>query len=425
MAGQDPLAALGGIPAVSAASSQQDPLTAIGGIPATSTATSAQSAPSTLSNIGGGIADAASDVWGAVKNTVSPKAIWDSLPPVQLADSTEQVLPLINEYEKSRASGGSISDAIKAADATARQHASNIHPIDQVVAAFKANPTRATARTLTDAAALASSMFFGAEGASVAPEAEVAPAAEAVAATKPEGILSRINPFRTAKEAKLAASQPGAAGAVRTVAGAGADTPILQGDTTVLDDSLNSLATNKAAAYKKIDDTVGFDLKAEKLKLKDTQYAVKQPGADTAGLQAEINDSTKRIADANTKLAAAKIDPKSGDVLNTSWEAGKSFKNVLTRATAPDGSINVDQLLSGSKNLRFNKWGDRLAQFMGKGDVDAGKPLADAYIEQLQGAQKAGVHAMKVNNISKWVGGIMGSSALGTGTYEGVKKLLE
>jgi hypothetical protein len=137
------------------------------------------------------------------------KTVWDNLPPVQLADSVKQILPLVDTYEKSRAGGASISDSLHAVNETAKQHISNVSQIKPVVDAFRANPTRETARALTDAAALAASVFAG--GAAAAPE-EAEAAATAAAPAEAEAVGSPIwrmlnNPwgeFQKALRAKAA-----------------------------------------------------------------------------------------------------------------------------------------------------------------------------------------------------------------------------
>ena len=173
-----------------------------------------------LNKVGEGGAEAARDIYGVVKPMATDaaismipgglgyeaikqapavaKTIWNNLPPVQLADSVKQILPLVDTYEKSRASGASISDAIHAVNETAKQHTSNIINIKPAVDAFRANPTRETSRAVLDAAALAASMFAGNEAAPEEAAAVTAPAAES------EGLLTRLtNPFR-AKAASAA-----------------------------------------------------------------------------------------------------------------------------------------------------------------------------------------------------------------------------
>ena len=76
---------------------------------------------------------------GGSAETNALKTVWDNLPPVQLADSVKQILPLVDTYEKARAKGAPISDAINAVNEAAKQHTSNIVQIAPVVDAFKAN----------------------------------------------------------------------------------------------------------------------------------------------------------------------------------------------------------------------------------------------------------------------------------------------
>lgn len=393
--------------------------------------------------IGDAARDTAGDIAGAVKNMIptSPldtrmaQSVWNNLPPVELADAVKQTLPLIHAYETSRSGGASIGDALKVVDSTARQHASNVANVKPIVEAFRNNPTRETARALMDAAALAASMFIPGADEEAVTEASTAAAPEATAAAAPEAEavgspswLQKMNPFKrlltSPKEAGIAATQEPGAEAIRTATGAPAGTPILAGKQTAADDAIAKLGVQKDAAYKQIDDTVGFDLKAENQKLRDTQYAIKQPGADTKGLQAEIDASTQQIAEANAKLAKAGIDPKTADQLNTSWEAGKQFKNDIVRSTSPDGKIKIDSLLNRGKLSRFNPRGDRLAQFLGKGDVAAGKVAADQYMQDLAVAQKAGVRAVNAQRVHQWVAGLIGTTLAGAAGYEGGKLLL-
>jgi hypothetical protein len=198
--------------------------------------------------------------------------------------------------------------------------------------------------------------------------------------------------------------------------------PLIQNGSTILDDHLNALRGLEKTAYKQVDDTVGFDLKAEKAQLANDQYKLSQLGntdsdiTQRGNLIEAINDSTDRIAEAQGKLQQAGIDPKAADAMHQQRMAGMEFKKALVQSTAPDGSVNVDRLLNTSKNLRFSKYGDRLQQFLGS------KEAADSYMAQLQQAQKLGVHAMKANAIArivgKWVaGGLIGGGAADLGYH--------
>ena len=244
----------------------------------------------------------------------------------------------------------------------------------------------------------------------------------------------RVNPFRAIVKGKAVAQEPAiaavrggvAAGAPDVAAGVQA-APILKGSETILDEPLSALATKAKAAYKQIDDTVGFDLKELKTQLGNDQYNLQQLGNTTAdvaqrkALQASITDSTQRIAQAEAKLRTAGIDPKAGDVLFKAGQAGADFKNVLVRATKADGTVDVDKLVTQSKALRFGRRGDRLAQYMGQGNAAAGQKAADEYMNQITAAQQAGVKAMRMQRIAEWVGGIIGAgTAVGAG-----KQLME
>jgi hypothetical protein len=385
-----------------------------------------------IGKIGEGTAEGASDLWGMVK--AAPAGIWHLLERTA-ADPTsvvpdvikhpidtyhtdlQRALPIVNEYEKARSSGKSIPESLSAANNQARTMGGITGTIAQKINDLQKNPTREGVRDLTDIVGVLAAGYglgkgVGAllpeEGAAVASTA-VAPEAEAAAGTP--GWFARNNPFKkpftSPKDLGTATAQPVATAAVRSAVGAEAEAPILAGSKTVVDEPLADLATKKSAAYKQIDDEVGFDLKAEKQKLSDTQYAIRQPGADVPKLQTEMDASTQRIADANTKLAAAKIDPKVADALNTSWKAGADFRQAIVRSTASDGTIDVNKLLNQSKNLRFTpKRGDRLAQFFGQGDAQAGKAVADNYISELEQAQKTGKMFMDArtlrNNLLKW-----------------------
>ena len=182
----------------------------------------------------------------------------------------------------------------------------------------------------------------------------------------------------------------------------GNNAPLVKGNTTILDDHLDTLAGNEKAAYKRMDDTAGFDVKALKDKLKTDKYNLKQLGSSdpdkTGRLVEAINDSTDRIAEANEKMKAAGIDPDEADALHQQRMAGEDFKKVLTTYTNADGSVNVKGLLRGSKQLRFSQYGDRLEQLTGSSDA------ADKFINQLDAMDKLGAHAIKAQKIAKMIG---------------------
>jgi hypothetical protein len=189
--------------------------------------------------------------------------------------------------------------------------------------------------------------------------------------------------------------------------------PLVKGHNTFMDEHLSTLKENEGAAYKKMDETAGFDVKAEKQQLANDQYKLNQLGntdADTTqrgNLIESINDSTDRIVEAEAKMQEAGIDPKSADGIHQQRMAGQDFRKSLIKNTNPaDGSVNVDGLLNDAKTLRFGKYGDRLQQFMGKEG-------ADKYVSQLEDMQKLGAHAMKAQKIAVWLGKYVAPEAVG------------
>jgi hypothetical protein len=374
--------------------------------------------PSTLSSIGSGLEETGSDIWNAVKATVNPMTS-GALGAVSNAyQHISEAVPLFQAYEGARSSGKGIVDSLSAANDKAKQIADAQDVLKQRVDEFKKNPTQATTRAVGDAAALAASIWAGgkltgvlgaAGAADVAPEAEAATEAGTEAASAEESGVEQPGILQQVIKGEKVAQQPAQA-AVRQAAGAIADAPILQGNTTVLDEPLANLKQQEAAAYKQVDDAVGFDLKAEKASLSNDQYKLAQLGNTDADITARgnlteaINDSQDRIAEAEEKLQEAGIDPKAADTLHQQRMAGFDFKKALVKNTNPDGTVNVDGLLNDSKNLRFSKRGDRLQQFMGSDG-------ADEFMNQLQQAQDLGAHAMKAQKIAKIVSGLIAGSA--------------
>jgi hypothetical protein len=223
----------------------------------------------------------------------------------------------------------------------------------------------------------------------------------AVADSVPASVAEQPGILQQVIKGEKVAQQPAQA-AVRQAAGAGEEAPVLQGNTTVLDEPLANLKQQETAAYKQVDDAAGFDLKAEKAQLANDQYKLAHLGNTDADITARgnlrdaINDSQDRIDAAEQALQEAGIDPKAADTLHQTRMAGLDFKKALVRNTNPDGTINMDGLLTASKNLRFTKYGDRLQQFMGEDG-------ADKFMSQLQQAQELGSHAMKAQAIAKLI----------------------
>ena len=378
-----------------------------------------------LAAIGEGSGEALGDIWDAVKGL--PGGILHSLPPVQFHDTIKQAVPIFQAYEQARSSGKGVWDSMRQANEVAKQHDAAQQALQTRIDEFKKKPGAATVRAIANAATVAATIY---DGGALSPANTELPAgvAEANAAARtaaesttaesavPEaesqpGIVQQI-----VKGKKVA--QPGAEAAVRkgvqssTEAAGTADEsvaanienqPVLKGNQSIVDEPLSALKEKESALYKKVDDAVGFDLKAEKAQLANDKYKLSQLGNTDAditqrgNLTEAINDSTDRIAQAEAKLKDAGIDPKAADAAHQQRMAGQDFKKALVKNTNSDGSINVDGFLKDAKNLRFSKYGDRLGQFMGNNG-------ADAFVSKLEQMQKLGAHAMKTQQIAVWLG---------------------
>jgi hypothetical protein len=325
---------------------------------------------------------------------------------------------MIQDYESYRQQGKGMNEAASAAMDAHQKRNDVLKGLQQRFKEFSTNPDAATGRAIVDAIPWIIGGAFG--GAEVAPEeAGLSSTMEAAAPEVPKpGIVKQIIKGKNV-------NQPGAQAAVRggvqasTEAAETADEslaaniknqPLVKGPNTVLDEHMSALQDNETAAYKKMDDAAGFDVKAEKQQLVNDHYKLKQLGNTDADVTARgnliesINDSTDRIAQAEAKMKAAGIDPKAADAIHQQRMAGTDFKKSLVKNTNPaDGSVNVDGLLNDAKKLRFTKYGDRLQQFMGKEG-------ADNYVSQLEEMQKLGAHAVK----ARWVAGIT-ATVLGLG----------
>lgn len=227
-------------------------------------------------------------------------------------------------------------------------------------------------------------------------------AGSATPAAESGGIIQKI---RQVFQGKNVAQAP-AKEAIRSSVNAAEDAPLLEGDKTIVDEPLKALETSKKAAYQKMDEAAGFDVKAEETQLKNDLYKRQQLGntesdvTQRAKLDESIADSQKRLSDAQAKMKDAGIDPTEAKTLNTQWKAGQDIKKIIVQNTSADGqSVKVGNLLEGLKKAQFSKYGNRVEQFLGS---DKGKQL----MSELMQAQKAGESAVKVQRIAKYIAGL-------------------
>lgn len=357
----------------------------------------------------------AGEVLTDVKDVLNPvniaKSAWDSFPPVGAYQSIQNAIPVIRAYESARAAGKTVTDSLAVADELAKQQNAVHQILQQRAEEFKKAPGQATVHALGDIATLAATFFEGpkALGESGLPEAG---AAETVA--KPSLVQQVV------KGEKVA--QPMVESAVRTAAG-GTEAPLVDvaRRQTFLDEHLADIGKTEKAAYREMDDVAEFDVKAERKQLANDQRKLKQLGNTEADVNQRgkliesINDSQDRIKAAEQRLKEHGIDPTAADKLHQQRMAGIEFKNRLIANTdKATGDLNVKGLLNDAAKARYSKYGDRLEQFFGS------KEAADRYVTNLQEAEKAGIQAVKAQQIAKWMGGILG---LGT-VEETARRLL-
>jgi hypothetical protein len=106
--------------------------------------------------------------------------------------------------------------------------------------------------------------------------------------------------------------------------------------------------------------TMAIDIKndAEASGLDLTRIKQNSPEAD------KVQQTVVHAVYGNVYVAAGSQVINTQNIEVGNWD---DLHKTLKRTNA-DGSVNVDGLLSDSKNLRFTKYGDRLEQFMGNGN---------------------------------------------------------
>jgi len=248
---------------------------------------------------------------------------------------------------------------------------------------------------------------------------DIVDAGSALAMERIGGMVTRggdPNVIQRIMKGKGAAQEPAQA-AIRKIAGASEETPLLEGHNTVLDESLSKVKAQERAAYKAQDKVADFDVKETRAKLKDAEYKIKQPEIDDATrerLQKTIDESKKALEGAEARLKEEGIDPKAADQIFQKRKAMEEFRKGIVQHVSADGeSVNVDGVLNYAKKLRNSKYGDRLEQI-------AGKQGADEFMAELQHAKDIGAHSLKTQKLFKkialWAGaGVVGGGAAGLG----------
>lgn len=196
-----------------------------------------------------------------------------------------------------------------------------------------------------------------------------------------------------------------------------------------LTEPIKSAESNASSLYKQIDDASGADFKALGKKLQATNRALRNSvdDAEEARLTERRDNIEETVADAKAKAREAGVDPKVLDQADAEFKKmsaltdveKKIFKNVkVVKGNAAKGSaetVDIDKAVEELQKLQDNeKYGaPRLEQAFGKQG-------ASDLLEKFYDAQRQGVHAMKMQQVSKWVAKIAGGAAL----YEGARAVV-
>jgi hypothetical protein len=398
-------------------------------------------------DIGQGISKAGSDVAGAVKSI--PSAVYHANPLIQVNDSIKQSLPILDAYEKTRSGGGSVADAITAANDQADKQNGVGKMLQDRVADFKKNPTQESVRGILDIAALAASIYGGGEAVGgeaateegtgeleastdAASEAETAPTANnspAEGSSTPQtptspptasspGIVQKIKQAVSPNEA----TQPGAQAGMREAAG------IPEGQSLRTGIDVETPMKVAKDLYGQIDEAAGTDFKGLYDKLDTAQDAAREAASGSAEeAKAELNIKNTQDAIDEAKQMAAKqgiqdVDKSlaKADAKFTEAQANKDLNSKffnrqgIIKGNTAHGSpetIDVDKGIDALENLdKKNKFGVSRLQQSSLGEDGAFK-LKQA----LYDAQKTGAKVLTRNKIL----GILSTGA----TIEGIRSL--
>jgi hypothetical protein len=363
--------------------------------------------------------------------------IWHQLPPVELYDQTKQALPVINAYEKARSTGATVGDAIKAADAQARSQNGVGQRIQEAVAAFKANPTRESVKTMLDAAVLAASTLIGGEA--VAPEVaggeasledlEAANAAKAAQAAPKPGLVQNV--LKGEQVAQAPAKQALRSGANAAAQDAGVATKVAPAAETqpirsLMDKPIAELAKTERATYDAINKAAGTDLKDLYDYRSELQDALDDPTnvANRTSLQKEMKVTQGQIDKAEASAAKNGVKPDAlthakamtqqryamMDLKKKLFDNESVVSGNLEHGVTED--INVKSAIRQLENL------DKPSKFAPEGTPTRlqqalGEDGARALKQSLYDAQNAGQSALTKQKWATYLGtGIGGGTAI-------------
>lgn len=357
-----------------------------------------------------GLKEGAGDVWDTIKATVShPLNAAGGLigAGAQTYDSIKEMVPVLHAYENARASGKGVIDSLSAANDQAKQQDQAVQMLKERAEEFKKSPTAAGMRAIVDAGAAALAMWAGDRALGKIGAPEVA-APEVEASAENPGIVQQVLKGKDV-------AQPQAKAALQAT---GEATPSLR-DT--LDTRIKDTFKKASDAYSAVDDAAGTDIKGLSNKLnkavRQSRMAATPEAADA--WEEKINDLAATIDESKQRAIQAGVDPATLKDADASFRQAKAleevnqrvFKNVNvvkgnTAAGTPE-TIDVDKAVDALQALQNKEkfGGPRLEDAFGK---DGAKELLDNFYE----AQRNGVHALKVQQVAKWVGGLIAGGTI-------------
>lgn len=370
--------------------------------------------PSLLGTIG-------SDVAGMGKGMLEMAGMF-AQPGMGVYDPNSPVAKMLaQQWDASVQAKNRMVDAAKKGDwLGVTQHAAGIIPVannvDAAMTNYQANPSHENLAHVITASlpAFVPSMIRGAGLASDALKVGGSTAGE-VAEEGTEAAEETPNPGLVKKIVKgKNVEQKPAQTALKEAAGT---------DEESLQETLaKPIADNQAKAdslYDEMDKT-GVDVKNLTQKLRNTERKLTQltdtPEDQTLeskllnsreGLIQKIKDSgvsDDQIAEADTQFQKTKA---LSDIQSRIFKNPSVVEGDVAHGT-PE-TVNVDSTIKALKKLETSKYGNRVEQAFGK---DGANELFDKLYE----AQRMGVHAMKVQQVAKWIGGVVGMGTILAGT---------
>jgi hypothetical protein len=266
-----------------------------------------------------------------------------------VTDSLKTASHMIDAYEKSRASGASITDSLHAANERAKQADAITPYVQKRITEWQENPGPETSRALVEAAALGATVWAGGKALKLAVPTDVVPAP--VSAEAPV----RPNPSVASADAAAAADKaaPIETKVAQTVGKVAGETGLPEGRAATTDveteqmikDQAAKQAANKTAAGQQAQTNLQSGIRAVWNKVADDN------GVPRPDPNAPIRDAGQQVGDNVTAQAKAIIKPldeATGGKFSENDAALRDINAKLKRTTSLD---DEDKLISQKQQL--------------------------------------------------------------------------